>query len=190
MSDSETETKIEIENIMHKLSLQGKKSSNPKINIVEPGKSIRTKKKRPIDKRIGWDNGRSRKNISRSHVYRNVLQVDKSDVNIDRFNKAEIKSALNRDIKIIYPMAPCSYRRILGGEYDKAINCCARLEAISNLIDPISDQPNSDILIDKNFALSPSNNDLIVMTSYKDKSTGKNLRIGITKIIIHNKKNI
>ena len=175
----------------------GKTASNPKLNIIEHGKSIRTKKKKPIETRIGRDNGRSYKIIRTYKGNRIDLRSDKMDVNVDRINRTEIQSALYPDNKFMCKTAHCRYRmRHSEDKYVTMINCHrmldarrANIDARRDNIDSIANPLDSDILVESLYTLSPSNNDLIVITSYHDKLTGKSLGSDVEKINIKRKNN-
>ena len=155
-----------------------KKARRPKLNIVEPGESVRTKHNKPIENRIGWDNGRSRKYAVQYPVHH--VQASKLPVNINCINKAEITTALNPSSNPMHRNGKCGYRTRLGSSTTtESYN--RRLSVLSESTESMFDLDNPEIIVENSWTLSPNRTNLVVITNSKDRTTYKSHGSVITK---------
>lgn len=155
-----------------------KKARRPKLNIVEPGKSVRTKHNKPIENRIGWENGRSRKYAVQYPVHH--VQASKLPVNINCFNQAEITTALNPSSNPMHRTGKCGYRtRLESSNTTESYN--RRLSVLSESTESNIDSDDPDIIVENSWTLSPNRKNLVVTTNSQDRITDKSHGSVITK---------
>ena len=147
-----------------------KKVRKPKLNIVEPGKSIRTKHNKPIENRIGWENGRSRKYPVQYPDH--YIQASKLPVNINCVNKAEITAAVNPSNNPMYRTGKCGYRTRLGSS-NTTESYTRRLDVLSKSTQSMIESDDPEIVIENYWTLSPNGTNLVVRTNSKDRTSCK-----------------
>lgn len=141
-----------------------KKARRRKLNVVEPGKSVRNKHNKPIENRIGWDNGRSRKYAIECPEH--TIQAYKFPVNVNCINQAEISTVLNPSGQPMQLTGKCGYRtaRLGTGVTTETYN--RRLAALSKSIQSHPDNPGT--IVETSRTLSPNKKSLVVITHYRD----------------------
>jgi hypothetical protein len=134
-----------------------KKISNPKLNHVSQGQSTRTQKAKPLDTRLGWDNGRSKKTVTKYKFYPKKVN-DSCLIKSVKQNtlKSEINTQVNSWAPYKVPNGSQGYR-VYHYDHNLQIESSnrSRYESICKKSEPIN--------VDKHWTLSPSHRHLIII---------------------------
>lgn len=163
-------------------------SSNPKLNITPENKSMRTykNKNKPIENRIGWNNGRSYKKTTKIYPSRPSDSCVLKSVRENIF-RSEINTQL--DPLAQYKVSRGSHGYRVNKYSDSKSNDIdssnwARCNAIHNKIYNNCNNLDSDIIITKDWKLSPSNDHMVITTTYIDSRLLSNIKADVSKIHI------
>uniref|UniRef100_A0A6C0C8Y4 Uncharacterized protein n=1 Tax=viral metagenome TaxID=1070528 RepID=A0A6C0C8Y4_9ZZZZ len=153
-----------------------KKKANPKLNYTEPGKSTRTKKKKPIDERIGRENGRSHKKTCTESIGYKIC--DPTLLKSVKRNAIQSEIETGLDPAIPYRSKTSSYGcRVCHIEKSSYINpeIHSRCKRICGSIKPFLTKEDvettknvEDVKVNRFWKISPAQDHLLVFTEYCD----------------------